>query len=146
MPIQKRLDFLFLQNESLQLISAKHKNQSSISFSVSLTSTVNLLWASHSSDTVNWKLRTSSSSTFQMRSPAGEIEAPGGPVSSWKSRAEPSGSVAVNWYTKFSPKKVCKPSCGAWKVGGRLAEEMSAELQDRITWMNQQFPELIFSC
>lgn len=124
----------------------KHKNQSGINLSMSLTSAVNLLRASHSSDTVNWKLCVSSSCTFQMRSPAGEIVAPGGPVSSWKSRAEPSGSVAVNWYTKFSPKKVCRPSRGLWKVGGRLAAEMKGEFQERILWRNRRLPELIFSC
>lgn len=80
---------------------------------VDSTSTAKLLWALHSSDSVKRKerldRRPSSSGrdgTLQMRRPAGDRTAPFGPSSSWKRSAEPSGSDAANWKTKFSPANV----------------------------------------
>lgn len=58
-----------------------------------------------------------------MRRPAGESRAPSGPPSSWKRSADPSGSDAVNWKTKFSPANVWSLFCGWWKVGGLLTED-----------------------
>lgn len=108
------------------------KTTSSCSSLVS-TSTVTALWALHSSDSVKWKEwrrkrppRSSSSSasgsdgTLHMRRPAGERTAPGGASSSWKRSAEPSGSEAANWKTKFSPAKVRRSARGGWKDGGLL--------------------------
>lgn len=51
-------------------------------------------------------------SVFHMRSPVEETFAPSGPESRVKWMSEPSGSKAVNWYTKFSPKNVCNLFCG----------------------------------
>lgn len=97
-----------------------------------------VLWALHSSDSVKRKERrlerppSSSSSSasaswsdgaLQMRRPAGERTAPSGASSSWKSSAEPSGSEAANWKTKFSPSKVCSSLRGGWKDGGLLTED-----------------------
>lgn len=91
------------------------------------TSTVTLLWALHSSDRVkltkwlDWPLLpTRATGTFQIRRPAGERVAPSGPLSRWKSRAEPSGSDAANWKTNFSPEKVLRSLSGLWKAGGSL--------------------------
>ncbi len=91
------------------------------------TSTVTVLWALHSSESVKRNERLDSSSgsngTLQMRRPAGERTAPFGPSSSWKRSAEPSGSDAANWKTKFSPANVRRPLWGRWKAGGSLTED-----------------------
>lgn len=92
-----------------------------------------MLWASHSSESVKrikcLACPTSSSSplrsdgTLHMRRPAGESTAPSGPFSSWKSSAEPSGSDAANWKTKFSPANVRRLIWGWWKDGGSLSKK-----------------------
>lgn len=87
------------------------------------TCTVKVLWVLHSSESVKLKDGLTSScrrieGTVQMRRPAGDSAAPSGPSSSWNRIAEPSGSDAANWKTKFSPANVCRLLWGRWKDGG----------------------------
>lgn len=92
-----------------------------------------VLWALHSSDRVKRKERlvwcpsSRSEGTLQMSRPAGERTAPFGPSSSWKRSAEPSGSDAANWKTKFSPANVRRLLWGRWKLGGSLTEDRGAK-------------------
>lgn len=106
-----------------------------LSFSNS-TSTVKVLWALHSSDSVkrkgrlDWRPSSSGSDgTLQIRRPAGERTAPFGPSSSWKRSAEPSGSDAANWKTKFSPANVRSSLWGRWKAGSSLTEDRGGKLE-----------------
>lgn len=97
------------------------------------TSTVMVLWALHSSDSVKRKERlvwcpsSRRDGTLQMSRPAGERTAPFGPSSSWKRSAELSGSDAANWKTKFSPANVRRLLRGWWKLGGSLTEDRGAK-------------------
>ncbi|KAF3857279.1 hypothetical protein F7725_009138 [Dissostichus mawsoni] len=71
-------------------------------------------------------LSSESDGTLQMRRPAGDRTPPPGPSSSWKRSAEPSGSDAANWKTKFSPENVNLEVSGSQRRQGLLGLETPA--------------------